>query len=63
MEPSQLENLQYRLKIVADNVCNNLCRYPREIKEQEVMDEICEKCIFNSFVEHMERGKGRKTVD
>lgn len=32
-------------------LCDELCRHPRECKEQQELDEICEKCPFKAKME------------
>lgn len=32
-------------------LCDELCRHPRECKEQQELDEICEKCPFAAKME------------
>lgn len=44
MSPDQLRNLQYKAEDTATHICDKLCRYPREVMEQEELDEICERC-------------------
>ena len=32
-------------------LCDELCRHPRECKEQQELDEICAKCPFAAKME------------
>lgn len=50
MSPDQLKDLQYKVEDVAAHVCDNLCRYPWEITEQEELDAVCEGCPVNTYV-------------
>lgn len=50
MNPDQLKDLQYKVEDVATQVCDKLCRHPREIAEQEELDKVCEECPVNTYV-------------
>lgn len=50
MNPDRLKNWQYELDDVATQVCDELCRHPREITEQEELEGVCENCPINVCV-------------
>lgn len=56
MSPDQLEGWKYRLENVAAHVCDKLCRHPREVMEQEELDEICEGCPVSGSRQHVSAG-------
>ena len=44
MSPEQVMGLKDELEDMAAHVCDELCRHPWEITEQEELDKICEVC-------------------
>ena len=44
MSPKHIEDMQYDVVDMAAQVCDELCRHPREITEQEELDRICKGC-------------------
>lgn len=56
MSPDQLKDMQYKAEDAAAHVCDKLCRYPREIMEQEELDEICERCPVSESRQETEAG-------
>lgn len=56
MSPDQLKDLQYKAEDAAAYVCDKLCRYPREVMEQEELDEICEGCPVSGSRQHVGAG-------
>lgn len=56
MGPDQLKGLQYKAEDAAAHVCDKLCRYPREIMDQEELDEICEGCLVSGAMQHAGAG-------
>lgn len=56
MSPDQLKDLQYKAEDTAAHICDKLCRYPREIMEQEELDEICEGCPVSGGGQHVGAG-------
>ncbi len=51
--PDQLESWQHELTGMAVQACDKLCRYPREIVDQEDLDAICENCQINVCVDRI----------
>lgn len=49
MNPDRISNLQYEVEDKVAYICDKLCRYPREITEQEELDEVCEECPVNAY--------------
>lgn len=35
---------------MAEHICDNLCRFPREVSEQDELDEICCECEMGRFI-------------
>lgn len=31
-------------------ICDNLCRHPREVEDQDELDDICAECEMGQFV-------------
>lgn len=50
MSPEQVMGLKDEAEDMAAYVCNELCRHPREIAEQEALDAVCEGCPVNAYV-------------
>ena len=44
-----MSELEEKLTEMAEYVCDQLCRFPRE-KDQEELDEICAKCKANDYL-------------
>jgi hypothetical protein len=45
-------------------VCDNLCTYPCQIKDVEMLEEICAECMFEEYTQELEamcEGKENKT--
>lgn len=53
MNPEQAGHLQYELEEVAAHVCDELCRHPWEITEQEEQDAVCKSCPLNAYVKRV----------
>ena len=60
MNPDKLERLQNELEDMAEQVCNKICRHPREIRHQEKLDKICERCPVNICVGRREKEDGNE---
>ena len=60
MGPDQLEYWKMELEAALTYVCDTLCRYPREITVQEVLDEICEKCPVSACIGRIFSGTEEK---
>lgn len=35
---------------MAEHICDNICRFPREVEEQDELDEICCECEIGRFI-------------
>ena len=53
MSPDRVMALKDEAEDMAAYVCDRLCRYPREITEQEELDEVCESCLLNVCVKRV----------
>ena len=53
MSPEHIEDMQYDVVDMAAYVCDELCRHPREITEQEELDEVCEGCPVEAYVKRV----------
>lgn len=64
MSPEQVDSLKHEAEDMAAHVCDELCRHPREITEQEKLNEVCEgcpvdvyvKCVLEGDAEEKEKG-------
>ncbi len=56
MSPEHIEDMQYDVVDMAAYVCDELCRHPREITEQEELDKICGRCPLDAYVGHISDG-------
>ena len=50
MEPDQVTSLKDEAEDMAAHVCDELCRHPREITEQEKLDAVCKNCPVDVYV-------------
>ena len=50
MNPDRVGNLKYEAEAMAAQVCDELCRHPREITEQEELDAVCRSCPVEVYV-------------
>ena len=44
MSPQQIQDRMRDLEDMAGHVCDDLCRHPYDIRDQEDLDRICENC-------------------
>ena len=56
MSPEQVTGLKDEAEDMAAHICDKLCRHPREITEQEELDEICEECPVSGSRQHVWAG-------
>lgn len=50
MSPEQVTGLKDGVEDMAAQVCDELCRHPREITEQEKLDAVCKNCPVDVYV-------------
>lgn len=53
MSPDQVADLQHDLEAMAGRVCDEVCRYRREITEQEGLDETCAVCPVSALISYI----------
>lgn len=56
MSPDQVCRMKLEAEDMAAYVCDKLCRYPREMADQEELDKACEGCLLNAYVGHVSDG-------
>lgn len=53
MSPGQVTGLKDGVEDMAAYVCDELCRHPREITEQEELDAVCRSCPVEVYVKRV----------
>lgn len=56
MSPEQVGSMRGGAEDMAAHVCDELCRHPREITDQEELDKICGRCPLDAYVGHISDG-------
>lgn len=45
-----IAKLQSQTEDVVSDMCDNYCRHPREIKDEDLLNDICEQCPLNKLM-------------
>lgn len=45
----KLGRIEHGAPALLDSVCDDCCRFPREITDQETLDALCESCPVNAL--------------
>lgn len=45
-----IAKLQSQTEDVVGDMCDNYCRHPREIKDEDLLNDICEQCPLNKLM-------------
>lgn len=53
MSPQQIQDWMYDLEDMAGHVCDDLCRHPYDIQDQDDLDRICENCPVSACGERV----------
>lgn len=48
MSPQQMQSWMYELEDMTGHVCNDLCRYRHDARDQGDLDRICENCLVST---------------
>lgn len=53
MSPQQIQDWMHDLEDMTGHVCDDLCRHPYAIQDQDDLDRICENCPVSACMEKL----------